>query len=123
MERTLYGRNMSVLLRSTERVFQAFQGCSETGPADCHFLPQLVEIKMNKRQLSRRHFTLCAAVGLSLPIVPAASVVAADAPPRTVKLRNAAIVRRSARVLHVWAKDDIPKRLSKKHYVQAYRSG
>ena len=83
---------MSVLLRSTERVFQAFQGCSETGPADCHFLPQLVEIKMNKRQLSRRHFTLCAAVGLSLPIVPAASVVAADAPPRTVKLRNAAIV-------------------------------
>jgi diketogulonate reductase-like aldo/keto reductase len=47
---------------------------------------------MNERQLSRRHFTLCAAVGLSLPIVPAASVVAADAPPRTVKLRNAAIV-------------------------------
>ena len=47
---------------------------------------------MNKRQLSRRHFTLCAAVGLSLPIVPAASVVAADAPPRTVKLRNTAIV-------------------------------
>ena len=92
MERTLYGRNMSVLLRSTEQVFQAFQGCSETGPADCHFLPQLVEIKMNKRQLSRRHFTLCAAVGLSLPIVPAASVVAADAPPRTVKLRNTAIV-------------------------------
>lgn len=63
MERTLYGRNMSVLLRSTERVFQAFQGYSETGPADCHFLPQLVEIKMNERQLSRRHFTLCAAVG------------------------------------------------------------
>ena len=92
MERTLYGRNMSVLLRSTERVFRAFQGCSETGPADCHFLPPLVEIKMNKRQLSRRHFTLCAAVGLSLPIVPAASVVAADAPPRTVKLRNTAIV-------------------------------
>ena len=47
---------------------------------------------MNKRQISRRHFTLCAAVGLSLPIVPAASVVAVDAPPRTVKLRNTAIV-------------------------------
>jgi len=47
---------------------------------------------MNKRQTSRRHFTLCAAVGLSLPIVGAAPVVAADAPPRTVKLRYSAIV-------------------------------
>jgi hypothetical protein len=55
---------------------------------------------MNKHQVSRRHFnTLCAAVGFSLPtagammeVLSAASVVAADAPPRTVKLRNSAIV-------------------------------
>ena len=49
---------------------------------------------MNERQLSRRHFnTLCATVGLSLPIGGnVASVLAADAPPRTVKLRNSAIV-------------------------------
>ena len=47
---------------------------------------------MNKRQLSRREFALCAAVGLSLPAVGATSVVAADAPPRTVKFRNSAIV-------------------------------
>ena len=55
---------------------------------------------MNKHQLSRRQFNaLCAAVGLSLPaagamieVLSAASVVAADAPPRTVKLRNSAMV-------------------------------
>ena len=55
---------------------------------------------MNKLQLSRRHFnTLCAAVGLSLPttdavteVLSVASVIAADAPPRTVKLRNSAFV-------------------------------
>jgi diketogulonate reductase-like aldo/keto reductase len=55
---------------------------------------------MNKHQVSRRQFNaLCAAVGLSLPtagamivVLSAASVVAADAPPRTVKLRNGAIV-------------------------------
>jgi diketogulonate reductase-like aldo/keto reductase len=55
---------------------------------------------MNKHQLSRRQFSaLCAAVGLSLPaagamieVLSAASVVAADAPPRTVKLRNSAMV-------------------------------
>jgi Aldo/keto reductase family len=44
------------------------------------------------KQLSRRQFAFCAAVGLSLPTVGAASVIAADAPPRTVKLRNSAIV-------------------------------
>ncbi len=49
---------------------------------------------MNKSQLSRRHFnTLCATAGLSLSIGGGiASVLAADAPPRTVKLRNSAIV-------------------------------
>jgi diketogulonate reductase-like aldo/keto reductase len=47
---------------------------------------------MNKGKLSRRHFTFCAAIGLSLPTVRAASVIAADAPPRTLKLRNSAIV-------------------------------
>jgi len=47
---------------------------------------------MNKGKLSRRHFTFCAAIGLSLPTVRAASVIAADASPRTVKLRNSAIV-------------------------------
>jgi diketogulonate reductase-like aldo/keto reductase len=55
---------------------------------------------MNKYQLSKRQFNaLCAAVGLSLPTagavveaLSAASVVAADAPPRTVKFRNSATV-------------------------------
>jgi diketogulonate reductase-like aldo/keto reductase len=48
---------------------------------------------MNKRHLSRRHFNTLCAVGLSLPIGGGiASVLAADAPPRTVKLRNSAIV-------------------------------
>ena len=78
---------------------------------------------MNKRQLSRRHFTLCAAVGLSLPIVPAASVVAADAPPRTVKLRNTAIVPAVGQGSARLGQGRHPETLSKKHYVQAYRSG
>jgi diketogulonate reductase-like aldo/keto reductase len=47
---------------------------------------------MNKGQVSRRDFILPAAVGLSLPTLGAASVIAADAPLRTVKLRNSAIV-------------------------------
>jgi uncharacterized protein YidB (DUF937 family) len=55
---------------------------------------------MNKHQPSRRQFNaLAAAVGLSRPtagamieVLPAASVVAADAPPRTAKLRNSAVV-------------------------------
>src|SRR5262249_8991591 len=54
---------------------------------------------MNKHFLSRRQFNaLCAAVGLSLPPVgtvgalSGASVLAADSPPRTVKLRNGAVV-------------------------------
>ena len=55
---------------------------------------------MNNHQLSRRRFTaLCAAVGSSLPtagamveVLSAASGVAADAPPRTVKLRNNASI-------------------------------
>jgi diketogulonate reductase-like aldo/keto reductase len=47
---------------------------------------------MNK-QLSRRHFSTLCAVGLSLPVGGGVvSVLAADAPPRTVKLRNSAIV-------------------------------
>ena len=47
---------------------------------------------MNK-QLSRRHFNTLCAVGLSLPVGGGlASVLAEDAPPRTVKLRNTAIV-------------------------------
>jgi diketogulonate reductase-like aldo/keto reductase len=48
---------------------------------------------MNRHQLSRRHFNrLCATVGLSFPIGGSiASVLAADAQPRTVKLRNSAI--------------------------------
>ena len=54
---------------------------------------------MNTPFLSRRQFNaLCAAVGLSLPsaggigALSGASVLAADSPPRTVKLRNGAIV-------------------------------
>ena len=54
---------------------------------------------MNKHFLSRRRFNaLCAAVGLSLPPVgtmgalSGTSVLAADSPPRTVKLRNGAVV-------------------------------
>jgi diketogulonate reductase-like aldo/keto reductase len=55
---------------------------------------------MNKPQLSRRQFSaLCAAFGWSLPtagamieVLSAASVNAADPPPRIVKLRNSAIV-------------------------------
>src|SRR6478752_1424337 len=54
---------------------------------------------MNKHRLSRREFiAFCAAVGLSptagatIEVLSAASVIAADAPPRTVKLRNGAIV-------------------------------
>src|SRR6201987_886202 len=54
---------------------------------------------MNKHFLSRRQFNaLCAAVGLSLPsagrmgALSGTSVLAADSPPRTVKLRNGAIV-------------------------------
>jgi diketogulonate reductase-like aldo/keto reductase len=55
---------------------------------------------MNNHQLSRRQFNaFCSAVGLSLPtagamfeVLSAASVVAADAPPRTAKLPNGAIV-------------------------------
>src|SRR5262245_23560238 len=48
---------------------------------------------MNRHQLSRRHFNrLCATVSLSFPIGSSiASVLAADAQPRTVKLRNSAI--------------------------------
>ena len=50
---------------------------------------------MNKRQLSRRQLNaLCAAVGLSLPAAGATieALAAAEAPPRTVKVRNSAIV-------------------------------
>jgi diketogulonate reductase-like aldo/keto reductase len=54
---------------------------------------------MNKHFLSRRQFNvLCAAVGLSLPpdgtmgALSGTSVLAADSPPRTVKLRNGAVV-------------------------------
>ena len=55
---------------------------------------------MNKHYLSRRHFNaLGGAVGLALPaaggiieLLSAAPVVAAEAPSRTVKLRNSAIV-------------------------------
>ena len=54
---------------------------------------------MNTHFLSRRQFNaLCAAVGLSLPsagrmgALSGASVLAADSPPRTLKLRNRTIV-------------------------------
>ena len=53
---------------------------------------------MNKHFLSRRQFSaLCAAAGLSsVPVgimaLSSTSVPAADAPPRTAKLRNSAIV-------------------------------
>ena len=47
---------------------------------------------MNKSQLSRRHFNTLCAVGLSLPGGGIASVLAEDAPPRTVKLPNSASV-------------------------------
>jgi len=55
---------------------------------------------MNKHLLDRRQFnSLCATVGLSLPAagammvtVSGASALAADAPPRTVRLRNGTIV-------------------------------
>jgi diketogulonate reductase-like aldo/keto reductase len=54
---------------------------------------------MNEQLLSRRRFnTLCASVGLSLPnagtvgVLSSTSVFAADAPTRTVKLRNGAVV-------------------------------
>ncbi len=54
---------------------------------------------MNKHFLSRRQFSaLCATVGLSLPaagaipVLSGASVLAADAPPRTVKLPNGTVV-------------------------------
>ena len=54
---------------------------------------------MNKHFLSRRRFNaLCAALGLSLPPVgtmgalSGTSVLAVDSPPRTVKLRNGAVV-------------------------------
>ena len=56
--------------------------------------------EMDKHLLSRRQFNaLCAAVGLSLPtagavieVLSGASVLAADAPPHTVKLPNGTIV-------------------------------
>ncbi len=61
--------------------------------------PTAVETEMNKHLLSRRQFNaLCAAVGLSLPPVgtmgalSGSPVLAADSPPRTVKLRNGAVV-------------------------------
>jgi diketogulonate reductase-like aldo/keto reductase len=48
---------------------------------------------MNKHHLSRRHFNSLCAVGLSLPVGGGiASVLAEDAPPRTVKLPNSASV-------------------------------
>jgi hypothetical protein len=50
---------------------------------------------MNQQLLSRRQFNAhCAAVGLSLPAAGAmgASALSADAPPRTVKLRNGTVV-------------------------------
>jgi hypothetical protein len=54
---------------------------------------------VNKHFLSRRQFNaLCASVGFSLPtagtigVLPSTSVFAADAPTRTVKLRNGAVV-------------------------------
>jgi hypothetical protein len=48
---------------------------------------------MIKNQLSRRHFNTLCAVGLTLPTGGGiASVLAADAQPRTAKLRNSAIV-------------------------------
>ena len=86
---------------------------------------------MNKHQLSRRQFNaFSGAVSLALPaavgmveVLSAASVVAADAPQRAVKLRNSGSVPRSVRVLHVWAKGDIRKRPRKKRCGQAYRSG
>src|SRR5215475_13735138 len=47
---------------------------------------------MNK-QLSRRYFNTLCAVGLSFPVDGAlASVLAEDAPPRTVKLQNSVFV-------------------------------
>ncbi len=48
---------------------------------------------MNKSQLSRRQFNTLCAVGLSLPVGGGiASVLAEDAPARTVKLQNGAII-------------------------------
>jgi diketogulonate reductase-like aldo/keto reductase len=48
---------------------------------------------MNKHQLSRRHFNALCAIGLSLPVGGGiVSVLAEDAPPRTVKLPNSASV-------------------------------
>ncbi len=54
---------------------------------------------MNKHLLSRRQFNvLCTAVGLSFPfagtmeVLSGASALAADAPPRSVKLQNGALV-------------------------------
>ena len=48
---------------------------------------------MNESYLSRRHFNTLCVVGLSFPIGGGtASVLAADAPPRTAKLPNSAIV-------------------------------
>ena len=45
------------------------------------------------KQLSRRYFNTLCAVGLSLPVGGGvASVLAEDAPPRTVKLRNSVLV-------------------------------
>src|SRR5436190_23515322 len=44
-------------------------------------------------KLSRRYFNTLCAVGLSLPVGGGvASVLAEDAPPRTVKLRNSVLV-------------------------------
>ena len=82
-----------------------------------------MEIDMNK-QLSRRHFNTLCAVGLSLPVGGNfASVLAEDAPPRTVKLRNSVLVPAIGQALRDWAKGDIRKRLRKKRCAQAYRSG
>ena len=86
---------------------------------------------MNKRQLSRRQFNaLCGAVGLSLPaagamieVLSAASVVAADAPPRTVKLRNSAMVPAIGQGSGRLGQGRLRKRLRKKRCEQAYRSG
>ena len=54
---------------------------------------------MNEHHLGRRHFNaLCAAVGLSSPaagaisLLSGASVLAADAPSRTVKVRDGAMI-------------------------------
>ena len=98
MERTLYGRNMSGLHRSTEARFFLGSGVAVGLPRSA------VPMSFFAPHRWRSRYEQASSAGASLMhfarrwfvvacwLAPWSSVLAADAPPRTVKLRNSVIV-------------------------------